>query len=101
VEEDWQMTNLPAILRPETGELKLPAKPPWVLGIDLALPIPRWRKSPGIPTRGWWPRPGAWQCSRRPWRGDHAAEKAQMVHEVCNPHSHAENASGAPWAIPL
>jgi hypothetical protein len=35
VEEDWQMTNLPAIFRPETGELKLPAKPPWVLGIDL------------------------------------------------------------------
>ena len=29
------MTNLPAILRPETGELKLPARPLRVLGIDL------------------------------------------------------------------
>ena len=29
------MTNLPGILRPETGELKLPANPLKVLGIDL------------------------------------------------------------------
>src|SRR5450759_2318053 len=29
------MTNLPAILRPERGELKLPAEPIRVLGIDL------------------------------------------------------------------
>jgi hypothetical protein len=29
------MTNLPAILRPETGGLKLPANPLKVLGIDL------------------------------------------------------------------
>ena len=35
MEEDWQMTNLPAILRPEMGELNLPANPSRVLGIDL------------------------------------------------------------------
>lgn len=35
MEEDWQMTNLPAILRPEMGELNLPAKPIRFLGINL------------------------------------------------------------------